>query len=77
MYSMYSMYLYILMYVCMHILIDGLREMDNADVNVSSTVGDTTQNVRTAAVTSNAEADVLSTDQSTYVYYVYRICTLY
>ena len=77
MYSMYSMYLHILMYVCMHILIDGLREMDNADVNESSSVGNTTQNVRNAALTSNAEAEVPSTDQSTYVYYVYRICTLY
>ena len=54
------------MYVCMHILIDGLREMNNADVNVSSSLGDTTQNVRTAAGTSNTEAEVPSTDQSMY-----------
>ena len=35
----------------------------NADVDVSSSAGDAAQNGRTAAVTSNAESEVPSTDQ--------------
>ena len=35
----------------------------NADINVSSSAGDAAQNGRTAAMTSNAESEVPSTDQ--------------
>ena len=38
--------------------------MSNTDVNVSSSHGDATQNVRIPAMTSNTESEVLSTDQS-------------
>ena len=48
------------------ILIDGFREMDNTDGKMSSSEGDTTQNVRTVAMTSNTESEVPSTNQSTY-----------
>ena len=37
--------------------------MDNTDGKMSSSAGDTAQDVRTAAMTSNAESEVLSTDQ--------------
>ena len=37
--------------------------MDNTDGKMSSSADDTTQDVRTAAMTSNAESDVLSKDQ--------------
>ena len=55
--------MYILTYICIHILIDGLREMGNTDGKMSSSAGYTTQNIRIAAMTSNAESEVLSTDQ--------------
>ena len=55
------------MYVQLYILIDALIEPDtNADINVSSSAGDTAQNGRTAAVTSNAESEVPSTNQGMY-----------
>ena len=42
-------------------------ELDtNADINVSSSAGDTAQNGRTAAMTSNAESEIPSTDQGMY-----------
>ena len=51
----------------MYVLIDALIEPDtNADINVSSSAGDTAQNGRTAAMTSNAESEVPSTDQGMY-----------
>ena len=55
--------MYVHTYMCMHILIDGLREMDNTDRNISSSAGDTAQNVRTEALASNTESEILSTDQ--------------
>ena len=55
------------MYVQLYILIDALMELEtNADINVSSSGGDTAQNGRTAAMTSNAESEVPSTDQGMY-----------
>ena len=48
----------------MYALIDASRMIStNVDVNVSSSAGDTTQNGRTAAMTSNAETEVPSSDQ--------------
>ena len=55
------------MYNCIYILIDALIEPEtNVDINVSSSEGDTAQNDRTTATTSNAEAEVPSTDQGMY-----------
>ena len=55
------------MYVQVYILIGALIELEtNADINVSSSAGDTAQNGRTAAMTSNAESEVPSTDQGMY-----------
>ena len=55
------------MYNCIYVLIDALIEPEtNADINVSSSEGDTAQNGRTAAMTSNAESEVPSTDQGMY-----------
>ena len=77
------MYVYIYIYVCIivytHILIGDLREMDNTSVNVSSSPGDTTLNVRTVAVTSNTESEVPSNDQGipdTYVKFTHCISTI-
>ena len=50
--------------------------MDNADSNIFSRAGDTPQNIRTAEMTSNAESEVLSTDQGSYTMYVHRIYTI-
>ena len=44
--------------------------MDNTDGKMSSSAGDTTQNVRTVAMTSNTESEVPSSNQSTYVCYI-------
>ena len=63
-----------LTYICIHILLDGLREMDNTDSKMS---GETPQNVITAAMTSNTKSEVLSTDPGSYTAYVYRNYTLY
>ena len=53
-------------YVQVYILIDALRVMEtNVDINVSSSADDTTQNGRTAAMTSNADSEVPSTEQGT------------
>ena len=52
------------MYLWVYILIDSFREMEtNVDVNVSSSAGDAAQNGRTAAMKSNAESEVPSTEQ--------------
>ena len=54
------------MYVQVYILIDALRVTEtNVDINVSSSAGDTAQNGRTAAMTSNADSEVSSTEQGT------------
>ena len=59
-YGAYSTYTHVYVSKYIHIIIDGLREMDNTYVNVSSSQDDTTQNVTTLAMTSNTESEVSS-----------------
>ena len=62
---------FIARYVQLYILIDALIELEtNADINVSSSAGDIAQNGRTAAMTSNAESEVPSTDQGMQIFYL-------